>query len=142
MAGRPALGPQLAAERQRTAALEQELATARQELEDFQRKVAVKAKEVQEENNLCIPGLNTVLRDLGLPEIPDHVKITARVRAVQTVEYEFDLDNLPDHFERSEEGVKAYLAEHPDEVTDQASDFSWEADEEHVEIVSAVGGTW
>jgi hypothetical protein len=142
MAGRQALGPQLAAERLRSQALEDELVAARRELVEYKLKVAEKAVEVQQENNLCLLGLNTVLRDLGLPEIPDHFKVTARVRAVQTVEYEFDLDNLPDDYERTEEGVRTYLAEYPDSVTDNASDFSWEMDEESVEIVSAVGGTW
>ncbi len=142
MAGRQALGPQLAQARVEAAELRKALEVTQLQFEDFKRKVAEKAREVQQENNLCLPGLNTVLHDLGLPQIPDHFKVKARVRAVQTVEYEFDLDNLPDHFERSEEGVKAYLAEHPDEVTDQASDFGWEVDEDSVEIVSAVGGTY
>ncbi len=142
MAGRQALGPQLAAERLRSQALEDELVAARRELIEYKLKVAEKAVEVQQENRLCLPGLNTVLRDLGLPEIPDHFKVTARVRAVQTIEYEFDLDNLPSDYERTEEGVRTYLAEHPDAVTDYADDDNWEVDEENVEIVSAVGGTW
>ncbi len=142
MAGRQALGPQLAAARQENESLIAGIEQLQRDFDAFKQQVFEKALEVQQENNLCLPGLNTVLRDLGLPEIPDHFKVTARVRAVQTVEYEFDLDNLPDDYERTEEGVKAYLAEHPNDVVDYASYFNWEVDEESVEIVSAVGGTW
>jgi hypothetical protein len=142
MAGRQALGPQLAAERLRSQALEDELVAARRELVEYKLKVAEKAVEVQQENNLCLPGLNTVLRDLGLPEIPDHFKVKVKLRATQEVEFEFDLDNLPDDYERTEEGVKRYLAEHPTDVFDYAEDFDWVIDEENVEILSAVGDTY
>jgi hypothetical protein len=124
------------------AALREALELQQREFEEYKKKVAEKAREVQTENNLCLPGLNTVLRDLGLPEIPDHFKVKVRMRAVQEVEFEFDLDNLPDDYEKTEEGVKRYLGEHPTDVVDYAEDFDWEVDEDSIEILSAVGDTW
>lgn len=79
--------------------------TAIQALQDFRRRVRDKAIEVAAEQDWCRPGLNEVLRDLGLPEHDPRFKVPLRVRAYQTVWVEVSASDEEDAIEEAEHNL-------------------------------------
>jgi hypothetical protein len=108
--------------------------------EDFKKKVRKLALQVKEDNGWCDDGFNTVMRELGLPELPHTFRVKLTLTATREVEVDVDASDL-EPGNRDDEGVRSYLDDIDavrEYVSSELGYGDWDLTEVEVESVEAL----